>query len=85
MTIMEKEGLWNTFATFLATHFGVDREKVRREASFTADLGADSLDMAELLLEIEDRYKITLSVKETPQFATIGEAFEYVVARIPAS
>ena len=57
---------------------GVDENEVTPEASFTNDLGADSLDTVELIMEFEKEFKIGLPDDQAESISTVGEAIKYV-------
>ena len=57
---------------------GVDEADVTREASFTNDLGADSLDTVELIMEFEKEFDMTIPDEDAEQIATVGDAVDYV-------
>ncbi|MCQ2341525.1 MAG: acyl carrier protein [Paludibacteraceae bacterium] len=57
---------------------GVDEAKVTMEASFSADLGADSLDTVELIMEFEKEFNITIPDEDTQKISTVGDAVAYV-------
>lgn len=63
---------------------GVEPEKVTLDADFREDLGADSLDLVELIMEFEDSFGSTISDDEAQQIETVGQAVEYVAERMPA-
>ena len=75
---------WSEFRAVVADKFGAHVDCIEREAAFVADLGADSLDMIQVLMELEDRYRIAISQEEAEQLVTVGDAFDYVVARMPS-
>jgi len=56
----------------------VDPEEVTDESSFVADLGADSLDTVELIMEFEDEFGIEISDEQAEQISTVGEAVAYL-------
>lgn len=56
----------------------VTAEQVTIEASFVEDLGADSLDQAELVLALEDEFDLQISDKDSESIATVGQAVEYI-------
>lgn len=62
----------------IAEQLGVDIEKITPEASFIDDLGADSLDMVELILAIEEEYGFEVSEEDAAKITTVGEAAEYI-------
>ena len=57
---------------------GVDEAEVKPEASFTNDLGADSLDTVELIMEFEKEFGISIPDEDTQKIATVGDAIAYV-------
>ena len=57
---------------------GVEESQVTPEASFTADLNADSLDTVELIMEFEKEFGISIPDEDTQKIATVGEAIAYV-------
>jgi len=57
---------------------GVDEKQVTMEASFTADLGADSLDTVELIMEFEKVFGISIPDEDTQKISTVGDAVAYV-------
>jgi len=56
----------------------VDPEEVNDESSFVEDLGADSLDTVELIMEFEDEFGIEISDEQAEQISTVGEAISYL-------
>lgn len=57
---------------------GVDEAEVTDEASFTNDLGADSLDTVELIMQFEKEFNISIPDDQAEKIATVGEAIEYI-------
>lgn len=57
---------------------GVDAEQVTPEASFTNDLGADSLDTVELIMEFEKEFGISIPDDKAETIATVGDAIKYI-------
>ena len=57
---------------------GVDESDVTTDASFTNDLGADSLDTVELIMEFEKEFDLTISDEDAEQIATVGDAVDYL-------
>ena len=60
---------------------GVDEADITREASFTNDLGADSLDTVELIMEFEKEFDMTIPDEDAEQIATVGDAVDYVESK----
>jgi len=59
---------------------GVDEAEVTREASFTNDLGADSLDTVELIMEFEKAFDISIPDDQAENILTVGQAIAYLEA-----
>ncbi|MCM1030266.1 MAG: acyl carrier protein [Oscillibacter sp.] len=59
---------------------GVDESEVTPEATFTNDLGADSLDTVELIMELEKEFNITIPDDQAEKITTVGDAISYVEA-----
>jgi acyl carrier protein len=57
---------------------GVDEKEVTPEASFTNDLGADSLDTVELIMEFEKEFNIAIPDDQAEKISTVGQAIEYI-------
>lgn len=57
---------------------GVDGDKVTLEASFVDDLGADSLDTVELIMELEEEFGIEIPDEDAENMTTVGAAVEYI-------
>jgi len=57
---------------------GVDESEVTNEASFTNDLGADSLDTVELIMEFEKEFDIAIPDEEAEKIETVGDAVSYL-------
>ena len=58
----------------------VDAAEVKEEASFTNDLGADSLETVELMMDLDKAFGITIPEEESEKIATVGQAIEYIEA-----
>ncbi len=57
---------------------GVEESEVTTEASFTNDLGADSLDTVELIMEFEKEFSIQIPDEDAEKIATVGDAISYI-------
>ena len=63
----------------IAEKLGVDLDEVVPEASFVDDLGADSLDLVELIMSMEEEFDIEISDEDAEKLLTVKDALEYVV------
>ncbi|MBW8051374.1 MAG: acyl carrier protein [Bacteroidetes bacterium] len=61
---------------------GVEESEVTPDASFTNDLGADSLDTVELIMEFEKEFNIAIPDEQAEKIATVGEAVDYLEANV---
>jgi len=59
---------------------GVEESEVTNAANFTNDLGADSLDTVELIMEFEKEFNISIPDDQTEKIATVGDAISYIEA-----
>ena len=57
---------------------GVDEAEVTEQASFTNDLGADSLDTVELIMQFEKEFGVTIPDDQAEKIQTVGQAIEYI-------
>jgi len=62
----------------IAEKLGVDKAKITESASFVNDLGADSLDVVEFVMEIESKFGITIPDEEAGKLVTVGDAVKYI-------
>jgi acyl carrier protein len=82
---MDREEVSNLVRDHLVTELEVDPGKIEDATRFKEDLDADSLDLYELVMELEDRYGIRVSEEEAAGIKTVGDAVDFVVARAPAA
>ena len=61
---------------------GVDESEISAEASFTNDLGADSLDTVELIMELEKEFDISIPDEKAEAIATVGDAVSYIESEV---
>lgn len=66
----------------IVDRLGVDESEVKLEASFREDLGADSLDVVELVMELEDEFDMEISDEDAEKIATVGDAISYIESKI---
>jgi acyl carrier protein len=64
--------------SIIVDKLGVDESEVQREANFTNDLGADSLDTVELIMEFEKEFDISIPDEDAENIATVGDAIDYI-------
>jgi acyl carrier protein len=61
---------------------GVDESQITPEASFTNDLGADSLDIVELVMGFESEFNISIPDEDAEKIATVGDAIKYLKEKV---
>jgi acyl carrier protein len=64
--------------SIIVDKLGVDEAEVTPEASFTNDLGADSLDTVELIMEFEKEFELSIPDEEAEKIETVGTAIKYI-------
>ncbi len=62
----------------VAEQLGVEKEKITRETHFVNDLGADSLDTVELVMELEEEFDISIPEDQAEKIQRVGEAIDYI-------
>ena len=65
----------------IAEQLSVDAESVTETSSFKEDLGADSLDLFELVMALEDEYSVEIPAEDLEQLTTVGEVMNYLKAK----
>jgi acyl carrier protein len=62
----------------VATQLGVSKDQITTETNFVNDLGADSLDQVELVMELEEEFDINIPDDAAEKIQTVGQAIEYI-------
>ena len=62
----------------IADKLGVEESEIEADSSFTNDLGADSLDTVELIMEFEKEFSVTIPDEDAEKIVTVGDAFRYL-------
>ncbi|MGF9942437.1 acyl carrier protein [Priestia megaterium] len=68
--------------TIIVDRLGVDKSEVKLESSFKEDLGADSLDVVEFVMELEEEFDIEISDEQAEKISTVGDAVNYIQSQI---
>ncbi len=66
----------------IAKNLSVDEAKVTMESDFVADLGADSIDLVEIYMDLEDEYKMSIPDNELPNIKTVGDLVNFVDSKL---
>ena len=64
--------------SIIAENLGVDEAKVTHNAKFSEDLGADSLDTVEIIMELENEFRVNIPDEYVAEMKTVGEAIDYI-------
>ena len=75
-----REEVFERVKEVLVEQLGVEENDVTEEASFQEDLDADSLDLVELIMELEDQFAIKISDEDAQKIQTVGQAVDYVTS-----
>jgi len=78
MSTMSREEILTQLKPVVAEQLGVDESEVREDASFTEDLNADSLDLAELIMSLEEKFGLQIIDEDAEKLTTVGEAVEFI-------
>jgi acyl carrier protein len=78
LNIEDMSDIANKVKSIIVDKLGVDENEVTPEASFTNDLGADSLDTVELIMEFEKEFNIAIPDDQAEKISTVGEAIRYI-------
>ncbi|MDF7672434.1 acyl carrier protein [Lactobacillus sp. ESL0701] len=77
---MTEEQIFSKIKDMLAENFEVDADKITKDTNFTSDLDADSIDLVEFILQLEDEFGAEISDEDAEKIKTVGDAVSYVAA-----
>ena len=75
---------WRRCATTSRPSSRSSLDRIQAETRFREDLDADSLDLYELVMELEDTYGVSMTEEEAAKIETVGDAVDFVIERLPA-
>ena len=75
---MDVETIEQRIRPLIAEQLGVEESKVTRNASFVDDLNADSLDLVEMIMSLEEEFKLEISDEDAEKIHTVGDAIDYI-------
>lgn len=76
---MSRDEVFDLVRTHLAEELEVDASRIADDTRFKEDLDADSLDLYELVMELEDRYGISVSEEQAAKIKSVGDAVDFVL------
>ena len=76
-----REEVYERVKDVLVEQLGVDEADINEAASFQEDLDADSLDLVELIMELEDQFGVKISDEDAAGIQTVGQAVDFITAR----
>ncbi len=82
---MDRQEVFGTIRDIIVEQLGVDADEVKEEASFQDDLNADSLDLVELIMSMEDKFAgMKIPDEDAEKIQTVADAVDYVVNNAPS-
>ena len=78
---MNRDEVMKLVREHLVTELELDPDQIKETARFKEDFDADSLDLYELVMELEDHYGISVSEQEAGRIKTVGDAVDFVLAK----
>ena len=68
--------------SILSSQFGIDEDQINENTDVVSDLGADSLDVVELMMSVEDEFGIMIQDEEIAELKTVGDVVNYIERRL---
>lgn len=75
---MAKDAIFDKVKAIIVDQLGVEEDEVTEDASFVDDLGADSLDIVELIMALEEEFELEIPDEDAERISTVRDAVEYI-------
>lgn len=75
---MSEQEIYDKIVALIADKFEVETSTIKKETSFTEDLDADSIDLVEFVLELEEEFDSEIPDEDAEKITTVGEAVDYI-------
>lgn len=79
---MDREELFDKVKSVIVDQLGVDEDEVLEEAAFVDDLGADSLDIVELVMALEEEFGVSIPDEQAEKIKTVGDAVDFIAENV---
>lgn len=79
---MTDNEIFDQMKEIIADKLGVEADKITRESRFMEDLGADSLGLVDVTMELEDKFDVTIPDEDLPKLTTVQAAIDYVIEKV---
>jgi len=79
---MDREELFDKVKAVIVDQLGVDEDEVLEEAAFVDDLGADSLDIVELVMALEEEFGVSIPDEQAEKIKTVGDAVDFIAENV---
>ena len=77
---LSREQVLEQIKSELSQKLGIEESEITEDASFEGDLGADSLDLVEVVMDLEDQFGLKIPDDDARELTTVGKAIDYVIA-----
>nr|AKE98880.1 acyl carrier protein [Bangia fuscopurpurea] len=81
---MQEQEIFEKVQKIVSEQLGVEKKEVTREANFSSDLGADSLDTVELIMAIEEEFEIEVPDNDAEKISTLSEVIDFIQLKLKA-
>lgn len=79
---MDREELFDKVKSVIVDQLGVDDDEVTEDAAFVDDLGADSLDIVELVMALEEEFGVSIPDEQAEKIKSVGDAVEFIAENV---